>query len=155
MARQSFRIEGLKELADALGEMKLVAAKALMIRVGKRRLVPMRDSAKARVPVDKGDLKEGLIISTRQKSGRSGDSLDGERKWRKGKEAVEVYVGVANEKGLSHAIPQEVGSIHNPPAGYMRGAWDQEHASLLDGIADDLGDEIERTAARARRRAKG
>ncbi len=138
------RIEGLSAINDVLRSLPRATAKATLTRFGKKRLEPMRDSAKARAPKDSGELADSIIISTRQGS-------YGQRKRRfADKSAVEIYMGPSHDQH-GHAVPQEFGSINNPPAGYMRGAWDEHHEGLLDGLADDLGSAV--TAA-ARRRAK-
>jgi hypothetical protein len=47
----------------------------------------------------------------------------------------------------------EFGNIHMPANPTARPAWDITQESVLEGIAKDLGDEIEK--ARARLRAQG
>ncbi|MGE4321928.1 MAG: hypothetical protein AB7E60_02740 [Sphingobium sp.] len=138
------RIEGLREINDVLRSLPRATGKATLTRFGRKRLEPMRDTAKAKAPVGEGELRDSLIISTRQ-------GTHGQRKRRfADKAAVEVYMGPSHDQH-GHAIPQEMGSINNPPAGYMRGAWDEHNGALLTDIAKDLGAAVD---GAARRRAR-
>jgi hypothetical protein len=148
------RIEGLSAINDVLRSLPRATGKATLTRFGKKRLEPMRDTAKAAAPVDDGDLRDSIIVSTRQGSSR-------QRKARiADKSAVEVYMGPSHEKGglsgYPQAVPQEFGSVNNPPAGYMRKAWEQHHQELLTDIATDLGAAVDGAARRrARKLARG
>lgn len=70
---------------------------------------------------------------------------------------VEVFVGVAARRGAATAHPaavqQEFGNRNHPPQPSLRPAWDQDHRAMLQRLGSDLWDEIQRTIARARRRA--
>jgi hypothetical protein len=140
-----FRIEGLSDINRVLGELPKSTGKAVLVRVGKRRLEPMRDSAKSKVPVDEGELRDAIAISTQQ--GSPGQ----QRRRFADKAAVEIYMGPSQDEH-GHAVPQEMGSINNPPAGYMRGAWDEGKEALLTDIAADLGSEVDKAAKRHARK---
>ncbi|MDB5733224.1 MAG: phage protein gp10 family [Variovorax sp.] len=153
-----FRLDGLKATNAVLGNLPRGMGKAALVRVGKRRLEPMKDAAKANAPVAEGDLRDSIIVSTVQ-----GSPNQRKRKFAN-KAAVEIYMGPSSQKGglsgYPEAVPQEFGSINNPPSGYMRRAWDEHHQALLDGLAEDLGQEVDKTAKRyarklARNAAKG
>jgi hypothetical protein len=136
-----FRIEGLSEINRALGQLPKATGRAALVRVGKRRLEPLLATAKAAVPVEEGELRDSLIISTQQ-------GTHGQRKRRfADRSTVEVMMGPSGDQH-GHAVPQEFGSINNPPAGYMRKAWDQHNAGMLNGIADDLGETVTKAARR-------
>lgn len=142
------RVEGLKHIEEALAELPKSLGKAALVRVAKRRLQPMADAARARAPEDSGKLRQSIIVGTKQGAKRKPRSVQDE------KAAVEVYMGPSRD-GYPQALPQEFGSPNNPPRGYMRGAWDQEHDDLLTGIAKDLGTEVDKTAKRyAKRQAR-
>jgi hypothetical protein len=143
-----FRIEGLSDINRALGDLPRAVGKATLVRVGKARLQPMADEAKQLAPVDEGDLRESIIVSTRQgtKSQRIAALVN--------KAAVEVAMGPTAD-GYPEAVPQEFGFYDSPGSPYMRPAWDNGHRKLLDGIAGDLGKEVAKAAARhARRQAR-
>lgn len=134
-----FRIEGLSDINNVLGKLPRATAKATLVRFGKKRLEPMRDTAKAGAPKRTGELAEKIVIGTRQRTGRKTRFAD--------KAAVEVYMGPTSDVG-EKAVPEEFGSINNPPHGFMRKAWDQHSGELLTDLAKDLGDEVAATARR-------
>jgi len=139
------RVEGLSAINDVLRSLPRATGKATLTRFGKKRLEPMRDTAKAKAPKDSGELRDSIIISTRQ-------GTHGQRKRQfADKAAVEIYMGPSDDQH-GHAVPQEFGSIHNPPAGYMRGAWDQHNGELLTDIAADLGAAVDGAAKRRARK---
>lgn len=142
------RVEGSADIMRALRELPKATGKATLVRVGKKRLEPMRDAAVDNAPEDEGDLKESLIISTRQgnKTARQKRNIN--------TASAEIFMG-PNEQGYPQAIPQEMGSTNNPPKGYMRKAWDEHHEALLEGIGEDISAEINTAAERlARKRAR-
>lgn len=138
-------VKGLREINDVLKSLPRATGKATLTRFGKKRLEPMRDTAKAKAPVDEAELRDSIIVSTRQ-------GTHGQRKRRfADKATVEVYMGPSHDQH-GHAVAQEMGSINNAPAGYMRGAWDQHNGELLDNLADDLGTVVNATAQRRARK---
>ncbi|WP_404713193.1 hypothetical protein [Sphingomonas sp. MMS24-J13] len=140
-----FRIEGLSDVNAALANLPRGLGKAALVRVGKRRLQPMADAAKAKAPRQSGALQESIIVGTQQGS-------PGQRRKRfADKSAVEVYMGPTAD-GYPQALPEEFGSPNNPPHGYMRGAWENGARALLDGIAADLGQEVDAAAKRYARK---
>lgn len=142
------RVEGLSDINKAFGELPRHIGKATLVRFGKKRLEPMKDTAKASAPVEEGELRDSIIVGTRQ--GSPGQR----RKKFADKAAVEIYMGPTAD-GYPQAVPQEMGSVNNPPAGYMRKAWDQHSPNLLNGLAEDLGGAVAAAAKRvAKRRAR-
>lgn len=143
-----FRIEGLSDINKVLSALPKSVARPTLIRFGKKRLEPMRDAAKANAPVDEGQLRDEIIISTRQKTQnrRSKARLD--------RAAVEIAMGPSTEVDKK-AVPQEFGFRDVPPKGFMRHAWDGHAPALLDNLAKDLGEAVDATAKRhAKRMAK-
>jgi hypothetical protein len=142
------RIEGLSDINKVLGQLPKHVGKAALVRFGKQRLEPMRETAKASAPVDAGDLRDSIIVGTRQGS-------PGQRRKRfENKAAVEVYMGPSAD-GYPQAVPQEFGSIKNQAHGYMRKAWDEHNPSLLTNLASDLGGAVDAAAKRlAKRQAR-
>ncbi|KQO13278.1 hypothetical protein [Sphingomonas sp. Leaf242] len=143
------KVEGLADLSKALHDLPNGLGKGTLVRFGKKRLEPMRDTAKAKAPKDKGALSESIIVGTRQ--GRTGNTKKARGVDRA---AVEVLMG-PSEDGYPQAVPEEFGSVNNKPNSYMRAAWDEHNGDLLTGIAADLGSAIDKTAKRhARRQAR-
>lgn len=149
---QTFRIDGLKEIDEAIGELGKATARNVLRRVAVKRLEPMAEVARSLAPDDPNtggnDLKTSIGVSTqlakRQKK------LN-----RKGKSEAEAYMGPAGPGGdvPPQGVMQEFGTAHHGPQPFMRPAWDQGQAALLDGIKDDLWSEIEKAVARKAKKA--
>jgi len=168
MARQVMRVEGLRELDAALGELTKSTARATLRRVLVKAGQPIAERARSLVPVDSGRLRDSIAVSTKlgskagskefaaaMKAGLGKDAamsaLRGARRAASGDRAfAEMYVGPGR---LPHAHMVEFGSINNAPQPYMRPAWDEKRGEALDIVKDQLGGEIEKSARRAARKA--
>jgi len=144
--RTKVRVEGLKELDAALGQLPKATAKNVLKRILLKRAEPFADDYRAGVDVQQGHLREGIGVGTkltrRQRS----------RAKRQGKSTVEVYAGASADPA---AHLEEFGSVNNAPNGALRRSWDSNKRPALEGLAEDLGDEIGKAAKRvARRRAR-
>lgn len=153
MAGGSAKIEGARELKLALRNLGKSLGKGVLRRVGKKRLVPMRDAAIANAPEKFGDLKKDIKVGTtlaKSQRGRRGEHIGGGAFRTPSKDDVTVYMGPGL---LPQAIIQEFGSFKEDAQPYMRPAFDAEADGVIDGIGDDLWAEIAKTAARQRRKA--
>lgn len=168
MARQSVRVDGLKELDAALGELSKSLAKGALRRTLVKAGKPIADRARSLAPIDTGELRDSIAVSTRL-SNPAGKSefaaamragagvaaataaLRSARRAAAGEgSTAEVYVG-AGPLPQAHLV--EFGSINNTAQPFLRPAWDEKRGEALDIIKNDLGSEIQRTAQRAARRA--
>lgn len=131
-------ISGLREVDAALGELGKATGRNVMRRVAVARLEPMAEEMRRLVPVDSGDLKDGITVTTKNP-----------KRNRKLSE-VEAHAGPGRHP---QAHLREFGGDGNPPKPYVRPAWDAGKENLLDGIKDDLWAEIEKAAARQARKA--
>lgn len=181
MSSVTVKVEGLRDLDRALGQLKESTAKGVLRRVGIAALQPMAATARALAPDDPRtnapkDLRASIKVSTSQKSGRQiSFTLDGPS-------TVQVFMG-PTKGGYPEAIIQEFGAAPhiiqrksgapmtwpateggaqgativrhpgNAPHPFMRPAFDQHAAGVIDYVARELGVEIQRTAERAGRRA--
>ncbi|MBY5974998.1 hypothetical protein KUV28_21800, partial [Ferrimonas balearica] len=68
---------------------------------------------------------------------------------REGRDDVFMYAGTANPKGTW----QEFGTPHHAAQPHARPAWDQTQQQIFEQIRDDMSVEVEKAAARARRKA--
>ena len=141
------KIEGLRELDRALGQLPKSAAKATLRRVLKDAAEPMARAARQLAPRDEYHLYESIDVSTRlnrrqSQLHRTEDS----------KAFQEMFVGTNNPAG----VQQEFGNSRHVAQPFMRPAWDAEKRPTLERIANSLWMEIEKTAKRlARQAAKG
>jgi len=137
----SFKIEGLAELADALGELSSAAA----INVQKRALAeaarPIQQDAQALAPYRTGLLKRRITISSKLSARQKHSSVKESK--------VELYVGPPS---MARAIVAEFGSVKQTPKAFMRPAWDANKTKALNSIKDILAEEIEDARARAARK---
>lgn len=150
----SVKVEGGPELASTLRKLGKTLGRNILRRVGRKRLEPMRDVAKALAPKGFGDLAEGIIVGTRlAKSQRKarGVHVGGGSFRAAAKDHVTVHVGPGQHP---QAIQQEFGNFRHPAQPYMRPAFDQEAGKVIPGIGDDLWSEINKAVARAERKAK-
>jgi len=145
------RVEGLSELDAALGalatEYGKAAGKAVLRRVAAKALQPMADTTNALAPDDPAtggnDLSGSYIVGTKLNKRQAAIA-------RKDKALVTVYMGTNDPAGLQ----QEFGNVNHGPQPHIRPAFDQHKMEAIRIVADELGPEIERTAARiAKRRA--
>lgn len=170
MAREVVHIEGLRELEQTLSELPKATARNVLRRVLTKRAQPIVDTAKQLVPVDSGQLRDSIAVSTKlgTKAGKSEfaaamraglgteaavQAMRDARRAAQGQGSfAEVYVGPGR---LPHAHMVEFGTSKMAPRPYLRPAWDSHKEGILDGIREDLWAEILKSAARlARRRAR-
>lgn len=147
MAGRTVKIEGLRELERALAELPKATAKNVLRRVLKARAQPIAEAAAGLAPDDPAttgnDLKSSIAVSSVLSKRQKGQH---KKMFRDDKASVEMFVGAG---ALPQAHLNEFGSVHNkPPQPFMRPAWDAGQDALLDGIAKDLGDEIDKAARR-------
>ena len=135
-------IEGLAELQEALAELPKATATNALKRALTNAADPFVQTAQQLAPHMTGKLqtsiKVGSKLSKRQKSLYRKESK------------VEIFVGPA---ALRQAITQEFGTVYEKPQPFLRPAWSSNWRGVLDSIAKELADEIEKTRQRAARKA--
>lgn len=149
MATFTMKIEGLRELEAALKELPRATGKNVLRRVLRKRAQPIANAARAHATRKSGALADSAAVSTvlspRQRALHR-------KMFRDDRASVEMFVGFGPDPA---AHLEEYGSANNTPHPMLRPAWDSGHAALLDGIADDIWEEIAKAAARrARKLAK-
>lgn len=140
--RQKFKLDGLKELERALGELPKATGKAVLRRVLKQAGEPIARAARARAPRDHGDLVESIDVSTKLSRRQRARHVK--------KSTVEMFVGPGPHP---QAITQEFGTWFHAPQPFMRPAWDEQKMTALDITGTMLGVEIDKAAKRAARKA--
>lgn len=140
---EEVKLEGFRELHDALGQLPKATERAVLRRIATKALEPMRDQARQLVPVDEGNLRDSITIGTKlnrnaRKAARA-DPVDG----------VRVFMGTSNRNG----VPREYGSWRTAAQPFMRPAWHTGKRAALAFIMTELGGEIARTATRLAKRA--
>ncbi len=142
----TIKIDGLKDLDRALGELPKTTAKATLRRVGIKALQPF--DAAWRANAERNRLTGALDGSggvgtklTRRQAQQAKKSDD--------KSFVEVYAGPNNPA----AVPAEFGTVDQSPRPFMRPAWDATAGETLQIVAEELGTEIDKSAKRLARKA--
>lgn len=142
MARETVRVEGLADLEEALSELKKATAKNVLKRVLTRAGTATAQDAANEARKLSGKLQRSFGVS---------DKLSRRQKSQNVKEStVEVYAGPG---ALTQAITEEFGTSSQAPHPTLRPSWDRNRRAALDGIKDDLAEEIEKVRARAARKA--
>lgn len=171
------KIEGLRELEAALGELSKGTARGALRRALVKAAEPMRAAAEQNAPEDTGGLKRGIQIGTRIAKTRGSDPggrafaatmaaggsradavralRDARRAHGVGESFAEVYLGPvrSNKKNSIKAIVQEFGSSKQAPQPYMRPAFDSEALGVVNRIKGELNTEIGKSVRRVRARA--
>lgn len=140
----SFKVEGLKDLDAALAELPKTAAKATLRRVAVKALQPFDKAWREKAPHLTGQLEESGGVGTKLTKRQA--SLNRKRD---DKSFVEVFAGPDNPA----AVPQEFGTVDQRAQPFARPAWDETQNDAFAIVKTELGDEIEKTAARLARKA--
>lgn len=140
--RQTFRIDGLKELDTALKELPQAVAKNVLLRTLKLEGEPIRQTASELAPDDPRtggkDLHTSIIIAATPVRDRESD--------------VEVSIGPSRK--TFWGLFQELGTARHAPQPFMRPAFDSKVMLVLHGIRDRLAEEIEKARKRLARKAE-
>lgn len=145
------KTEGFADLERALAELeKTATAKGIMRRSLKKAAMPMKDIMHDLAP--RGDtssdaLADSVTIGARLSKRQAGLHR---KMFRNDKAAVEMFVGPGPDPA---AWNQEFGNINHGPQPFARPAFDQEARPTLDRLGRTMWNEIEKTAARAARKA--
>jgi hypothetical protein len=144
--KTTVRVDGLRDLDAALGELPKATGKAVLRRTGRKALEPMRADAEANAPRLEGHLAASVAIGTkltRRQAGLHRKMFKDERA------SVELFMGPNNPA----AVPQEFGWEDGAAQPYMRPAWDANKDRALEIIKTELWSEIEKSAKRLARKA--
>jgi len=156
------RLEGFRELEQALNELPKSTGKNVLRRVAKGALQPMAEKAKSLTPRDKGDLAESIMVTekrTRRAKGKSKTQfvgiVNGKRTFRSaGSTGIEMAMGPVSGKGvLNYATFAEFGTSDTRAVPYMRPAWYGGKDDALQYVKANLGLEIDKAAKRLAKKA--
>lgn len=151
--KTTLRIDGLRDLDRALGELPKASAKGVLRRVGIKALQPMAEVARNLAPDDPAtagdDLKASITVGTRLNKTQTRQARRAIRSGLAEKNFAEVYMGTNDIAG----VQQEFGNVNHGPQPFMRPAFDQEARGAIDIVAKELSSEIEKTAQRVALRA--
>lgn len=171
--KMTVKTEGFLDMDKALAEFSKATARNIMRRAAAAGAEVIGDRARQLVPVDKGDLRDSIEVTTKLAPRAKGMT-------RKASE-IEVYVGPTEDvRFRAHFIEfgtapgkrgekagerktdvkQAIGGRRvyrthpgNKPQPFMRPAFDEKHVEALDAIAENLRIEMAKATARAQAKA--
>lgn len=136
------QLQGMRELEQALADLRQPTAKATGRRVLKEAGEPVARLARSLVRVDQGELRESVDVSpTLTRSQRAQHSKAGQ---------VEMFIGPS---GVVQGITEEFGTWFESGHPFLRPAWAAESMNTLDRIGAGLDIEIRKATRRAERQA--
>jgi HK97 gp10 family phage protein len=139
------KVEGLRELEQALSELPKATARNTLVRTLKKGAEHVRDVWAPNAPKLTGTLQHSIIAGPSSK-------LTGRQKRdakRDGKFFAEYHVGTSDPAGQMNEFGTS--KMAAQPSG--RPAWEITQESVLEEISTDLAQEIEKARARLARKA--
>lgn len=169
MARTTVKIEGLKDLQEALKEFSKATAGNILKRAVMAGGAEVADEAVRRAPKRTGTLKTEIKVS-KAKIINPGTSAYAQAIRETGDKAIAAAAaraanraaGGSGRSAVCHVGPtkragqgilQEFGTAHHPPQPFMRPAWDSKGTVAAEAIRDTLAEGIEKATQRAARKA--
>jgi hypothetical protein len=141
--KTTFRVEGLKELNDALAELPKATSRNVLLRTLKGEGQPIADAGEANAPRLSGKLADSYTVGTKLSRRQ--------KKQHRKESAVEVFIGPTPHP---KSIQTEFGNAHQTPHPHLRPAWDANWRGVLDGIKNRMTEEIEKARKRLARKAE-
>lgn len=144
-------LEGFSDLDRELEALSKAAGKGVLRRSLKKAGQPMADLMKDLAPIGEtatDELAESVTIGTKLSNRQAGIH---KRMFRSDKASVEMFVGPGPDPA---AWNQEFGNVNHGPQPFARPAWDQEARPTLDRLGVELWAELEKSVARAARKAE-
>lgn len=143
----TIKLEGAKELEEALKELTAAGARAAMRRALRAGGAPLAARMNALAPdggtSPDGPLNDSYSVSTKLNRRQS------RAQRRTGKDEVFMYVGTSDVAG----IQQEFGNRNHAAQPHVRPAWDTGKTQVLTDTLGAAEVEVEKAVARARRKA--
>ena len=142
MAREFFKVEGLKDLDAALKELPKSTSRGILRRTLTKEAQPIAVAGEALAPKLTGKLAKSYTVGTKLSRRQ--------KRMHKKESDVEVFVGPTPH---AKSVQTEFGNAHHAAHPHLRPAWDSNWRRVLDGIRNTLANEIEKTRARIARKA--
>ncbi|NBE05932.1 HK97-gp10 family putative phage morphogenesis protein [Paragemmobacter ruber] len=150
------RVEGLRELDDALKSLSTRTAKTTAERAMRKALRPVADAAKAAAPrSDDGKHMADTITVAKVLKPSQRDGAERPTDFRRimyvGAESPHAHLIEFGTVERFHKSGKSTGAMPAHP--FMRPAWDGNVQAVLASLTEHLRREIDRAVARAARRA--
>ena len=144
--KQTFKLEGFRELERALGEdLPRATAKGVLTRTGKKAMKPLEARMAELAPVDEGKYRDSFatkkVKASRGSNGRYARSS-----------GVEIASGPTGKQGGGVGSWQERGTVNMPANPHIRPAVDEKGLEVIQSVRDTLATEIRKSAERIARK---
>lgn len=143
MPRQILKLEGFKELDDALSELPKAVSRNVLRGSLKKEGEPIRAAGEAYAPKLSGELKQSYTIGTKLSRRQ--------KKQNRKLSPVEVYIGPTPH---AKSVQTEFGNAHQAAQPHLRPAFDGNVMKVLDGLKATIADKIERARVRLAKKAE-
>lgn len=133
------KVEGLKELDDALSDLSLRHQKGIVRKALREAAEPIAEDARSKVAADSyhgGELLESIAVSTRL------NRRQARQQRRQSQDFATVYVGPGERGPHGHLL--EFGTAHSAPEPFMRPAFEANKMRAIDIIKKTLWEGIQR-----------
>lgn len=164
------RMEGLKELEDALLELPKATQGNVLKRAAVEAAAEFADHASALAPRGKGKLKTEIKVAkpkiinpgtaafaaAMREGATRAEAASAARAANQaaGGQGRSVITSVGPTRSAFYGLFQEFGTAHHSAQPFMRPTWDALKGKLLDTIASTLREEIEKARQRIARKAE-
>ena len=140
---------GFEGLEDALIELEKFSGRTNTgknaVRRGMRNAMKrIEDKAKSLAPVEDGELRDS--IKTKNAKAKQIAALGHDKD-------IVILTGPTTLKGGSYGYFQEFGTVYAAPQPFMRPAADSAGREVIKIVSDELRDAIDKSVARARKKA--
>ncbi|WP_127104366.1 HK97 gp10 family phage protein [Pararhodobacter zhoushanensis] len=143
-------LTGFRELEAVYAQLaNPTARKASARRALRKSAEPMAATANGLAPNDTSTEGKSIEVLVGTRLSRR-QARQHRRMFRDDRAAVEMFVGAAPHPASWN---QEFGNRIHAAQPYLRPAWDQDRAAMLEQLGRELAIDIHRTVARAERRA--
>lgn len=148
--KASFKVEGLREIDNALAALPKATSKAVVRRALAKELQPVADMANSLWP---GSRDDAFAVSSKLKKGQPEPEF--------APSAVNMFVGSTRAVPHAHLLEWGTEPRHHksgkyvgaaPPMPMLTPSWEAHKGKILEGLAASLREEIEATLARRAKR---
>lgn len=148
--KTSFKVDGLREIDNALAALPKATSKAVVRRALAKELQPVADMANSLWP---GSRDDAFGVSSKLKRGQPESEASAT--------GVTMYVGSTRNAPHAHLVEWGTGPRFHKSGKYVGAAapqpmltpsWDSLKGQILEGLAASLREEIEATLARRAKR---
>lgn len=141
------RVEGLRDLEKALGELPKAVGKRFLRNALKEMAQPIADEYRSKAPRDQGALQSSIGVGTKLTRRQRAQHR---KMFRDDRASAEVFAGAG---GLPQAHLKEFGTSKEPAQPALRPAWDSNKGNLISAFTKKAWDQIEKRAKREARKA--